>query len=115
MVKFVLPLPETTNAIYRSSNRHWYTSSKHKDWFNKAGMMVKVHWGNQKPIKGSLSVEILLYLKRDRDIDGSIKPILDLFQKLGVYENDKNIRQLTVYKIMDKKNPKAEVTINTLL
>ena len=89
-------------------------TDKQKAWENEAGLMTKVHWGNQKTLKGSLSVELLLYVIHDRDIDGSIKPILDLFQRIGVYENDKNITQLTVYKFKNKEHKKAEVTINEL-
>lgn len=112
MNTFILPLPETTNHGYATAGGRWYKTAKQKAWEEEAGMMVRVYWGRKKPLEGELEVSIMLWVKRDRDIDGSIKPILDLFQRMRVYENDRQIRTLTVYKFRTKTDPKVEVKIS---
>ena len=48
---------------------------------------------------------------RKHDIDSRIKPILDLFEKLGAYKNDNVVTGMIVTKGYDKKNPRAEVSV----
>ena len=110
VMKFTLPLPETTNAIYRSGLGGWYKSAKAKTWENRAGWELKRQWNKQK-ILGDVSVGIVFYLKRDRDIDGSIKPTLDLLERTGVIENDKYVQALIVEKKKTRGKPKMEVEI----
>lgn len=109
-MNFVLPLPQTTNHAYATSGGHWYKTAKAKEWEDEAGWRVKKVW-KRTPIQGDVSVSMQLFLKLDRDIDGSIKSILDLFQRMGVYENDRQVISLTVDKFVDKDNPRVEVTI----
>ena len=111
MKTFVLPLPITTNHAYATSGGRWYKTAKAKEWEDEAGWIVKKVW-KRKPIQGEVSVSMQLFLKRDRDIDGSIKSILDLFQRMGVYENDRQVISLTVDKFIDKENPRVEVTLS---
>lgn len=110
MITYILPLPETTNNAYRSSGRHWYKSEKAKAWEDTAGYLVSSAW-DKKQFTDNVSVEIYIHVNRDRDIDGSLKPILDLFQRIGVYKNDKQVKKMMVEKSQDKLNPRVEVTI----
>jgi Holliday junction resolvase RusA-like endonuclease len=52
-------------------------------------------------------VTIRYYLKRDRDVDGSHKIILDAMQDAEVVVNDSSIVALHLYKLVDKKNPRV--------
>ena len=110
-MKFILPLPETTNEAYRSGKKGWYKTEKQKAWEQEAG------WEVSRQIKepiivitGEVGVILDFYLVRDRDIDNSIKPILDLFQNLGFYLNDKQIRHLLANKWFDEPK-RCEVEI----
>jgi Holliday junction resolvase RusA-like endonuclease len=110
---FTLPLPETTNHAYATAQGRWYKTVKQKAWENEAGYLVMSKW-DKKPLKGFIGMTIDLYLKRDRDIDGSIKPILDLFQRLGIYANDRNVTELLVEKFIDKKKPRVFVELEVI-
>lgn len=106
---FTLPLPPTTNSSYKTTKTGgFYTTQKHKDWFVDAGWTVKLGYKG-KSIKDEVVVDITLYLKKDRDIDGSIKPILDLLQRQGVYTNDSQVVELSVAKETDKTYPRVVV------
>ena len=106
---FTFPLPPTTNSSYRTTKTGgFYTTQKHKDWFTEAGWISKKEYKG-KPIKDEVVVDITLYLKTDRDIDGSVKPILDLLQRQGVYVNDSQVVELSVAKETDKAHPRVVV------
>lgn len=108
-----LPLPETTNQAYATNNGRWYKTAKVKSWETEAGWLVKKAWKGKKPLRGSVRVDIRFLVKRDRDIDGAIKPILDLMQRMGVYENDRQVMKLTVSKAKTV-TPKADVIVECI-
>jgi Holliday junction resolvase RusA-like endonuclease len=107
---FTLPLPETTNHAYATSRGRWYKTQKAANWEKEAGLIIMQSWRG-KPIDREVVVIIKFYLKRDRDIDGGIKPVLDLLQRLRVYENDRQVKNLWVYKLEDKEWPRCEVSL----
>lgn len=63
----------------------------------------------QKPVSLTLHCFYKTYL---RDIDSSLKVILDALEP--IYENDRNIEELHVYKKIDKENPRIEVSLTSL-
>ena len=54
----------------------------------------------RKMIKGNVEVYLIFFFKNDkmRDIDNSIKPILDFFTKKGYIEDDRKIIHLDISK-----------------
>lgn len=58
----------------------------------------------------SVSVIINFYLKRDRDLLGSDKLLMDALQGI-VYVNDKQITHAELNKFVDKENPRVELTV----
>jgi len=92
--EFVLPLPPSINQTYKKGRGksgkqdNFYVSEEVKEWREQAGWEIKQAWKNRKPIDTLCSVDIRLYLKRDRDLDNSTKLIFDLLEKQGVIEND---------------------------
>ena len=44
----------------------------------------------------------MLYTSRDRDIDGSLKPVLDVLQHADVIKNDSQIYKLDIEKVKCK-------------
>lgn len=111
-----LPKPPSTNHIYAYTNRggfaRSYITKRGKDWFLEAELLLKSQWKNDI-IKDNLGVHINLYCIR-QDIDGIIKPILDLLQNCFVIENDNQITFLQVSKIKvgHRKDEKVEVVID---
>lgn len=111
-----LPKPPSTNHIYAYTNRggfaRSYITKRGKDWFFEAGLLLKSQW-KKDTIRGELSVDIHLYCIR-QDIDGIIKPILDLLQDCLVIENDNQVTLLQVNKIKvgHRKDERVEVVID---
>lgn len=103
-MKLTLPLPPTTNSSYKTTRLGgFYTTQKHKQWFVDAGWIIKPLQKGKPTMTGYVSVDLVFHLKRERDIDASIKPILDVMQKQRVYLNDKQVTWMNVIKLMDKK------------
>ncbi len=111
-MNFIFPLPETTNQAYRSGRGHWYKSEKAQSWENK--ILWELKKLRLKSTKGTIRVEIIFYVKRDRDIDGGIKPILDILAKGNLYENDRQVVELHVQKFTDKEKPRAVVSVELI-
>lgn len=103
-----LHLPPTLNHSYGIANNRIYKTNEAKDWQEAVSWMFK----NTPKFSGQVAVEIRMYLKYDRDIDSSLKLILDTLQTMEVYPNDKKIAELHVYKYKDPENPRMELRID---
>src|SRR3990167_3898839 len=108
-------LPPTANQQWRSltfGNRvrtYLTTDAKEwreafqvefKDWMRKNKVMPFTH----QPI----ALRLVITVRRDRDIDGSIKPVLDALQGV-LYANDRQVTHLDVYK--EKGEPRLYINI----
>ena len=96
-----LPLPETTNSTYRTGKNGWYKSKKAQQWEREAFFILKAN--KVKLFERDVAVTILMHLKRERDIDSCLKPLLDVLQKAGVYTDDKQVTNLFVQKVIDSQ------------
>lgn len=110
MKKYTLPLPPTLNHTYQMGKGRYYMVQSAKDWLTEVGWLMK----SKTPVKSPVKIEIDMFLKRDRDIDSSLKLTLDALQKFGVIENDKQIVDLRVRKKFDKNNRRLEVRLSEL-
>lgn len=111
---FVLPLPETTNHSYLSGRHGWYKSTKAAAWEQKAAWIVKTTYKEEIIDEEDVIVRIYFYIKYRRDIDGGIKPVLDLLQRQGIYKNDSQVTSLYVKKFKDIQNPRCEVEVKLI-
>jgi Holliday junction resolvase RusA-like endonuclease len=107
-MNITLPLPPTTNATYKVGNGHMYKSEKAQQWFDDAFAEIKKDVKHDRFGTENVYVEITLWLKRDRDIDGGIKPVLDVLQTAHVYENDSQVLFLEVRKEKIEKGEKIK-------
>ena len=57
----------------------------------------------------NIRIGIIWVIDRERDIDGGIKAMLDLGEQMGLYENDKQVTELHVYKRFTKETEKPFV------
>jgi Holliday junction resolvase RusA-like endonuclease len=112
-LKLELPLPPALNKCYRPSvtktgKPFTYKTKIAKQWQSDAALLIKSQIKGNKPFKGDVRVAIMLYLKRDRDIDSSFKLLLDTLEYTNVIENDKQICLLMCGKV---KGSEPKVTI----
>lgn len=106
-----LPLPPvSTNHGYHTSGGRWYKDKRLADWEEECLWLLKKE---EKKIQERYSVGIWFYFgnKRKNDIDGRIKPVLDLLQKADFYPDDSLVVDLEVHKRYDKENPRIEIGI----
>lgn len=101
----ILTLPPTTNHTYHHHGHTVYMTKEAKDWQRDAVWLLKAHKG-----ENPTSVSITYYLKRERDVDGSHKIILDAMTKAGVMVDDKLIIDVDFHKRWNKINPRVEVS-----
>lgn len=112
-MKFIVPLPPTLNATYKTGQGRFYKAKVAKDWEEEAGYLIlsKMVKLREKRITEPCSVELDMYINRDRDIDSSIKIVLDLLQSSRILENDRLVHDLHVNKFINKQDPHLEVNI----
>lgn len=109
--------PQSTNHIYKSHCRFGYPSvylsAKGKNLKTDYQWQIKSQY-HGKPLTIGLKLTVVLWFgsKRRQDIDNYNKLVLDAFTGL-VWEDDSQIRELTIKKGYDKKNPRIEVELST--
>lgn len=105
MVIFTLPL--STNSLYRGRRFNTKEGVANK---SAMGWEMKNQWG-KKPLTGPVRLKIALWRKDNRrfDID-NIKGLLDAFSGI-LYEDDSQIVELHLFKGVDKKNPRVEISL----
>ena len=109
----ILPLPPTLNHTYNIANSRLYKNPLVKVWEQEAGFKVMMTMKRRKPFLGPVEAFLTMFLVRDRDIDSSLKLILDILQKQGVYLNDRQVEALHVFKRKDP-DPRIELQVYPL-
>lgn len=110
MTKITLPLPPTDNQLYGQRGKVRFMYQAGKDWKEKAWLLIRSQYKG-KIIEGDINIgSIVFYLKRWRDIQGSLKLVFDSMEGI-VYANDRQIRSFYVVRKIDKSNPRIEITL----
>lgn len=66
-------------------------------------------------IKEFFQIDMDVYYPNNRkDLDGAWKIVLDCLQQNGVIHNDRECLELHARKMIDKNNPRVEITITTM-
>ena len=104
----------STNHIYKRHGFTIYMSAEGKALKESYQWEITSQW-KDKIIYGNISVEIKLFFgdKRKRDVDNYNKLILDAMSGI-VYLDDKQIQKITIEKLFDKSNPRAEIIIKKI-
>ena len=113
MMTLTVELPPPLNATYRIGNRHMYKDPKMVAWQEMVGWEYKRHYKSLQWLIEPLYVGITMFLKRDRDIDSSLKGVLDALQGIA-YANDKQIIHLNVRKEVDVDKPRMVIEIESM-
>ena len=103
------------NAMYKTTKYGgFYKSQQAKEWIDLAILSLIPYRTKYKMIEDfPIKISADFYFKRDRDIDSSIKSLLDLLQN-RIYRNDSQINELNIRKFSDKTNPRIEILIEEL-
>lgn len=103
-MKLSFPLPPTLNHTYGQRGKIRFMYKEARDWMDNAIWKFKYYKG-VKP----KAVTIIYFLKFRRDIDSSLKLILDAMQKAQVVENDNDIVEMHIFKKRDHEDPRLEI------
>lgn len=112
-LRFSLPLPPTANNLYAIVNNRKVKSKEARDYEGLVLSMIEQRCIPESAIPTPpLALEVHLYLKYDRDVDG-LKALQDSIAKaLGF--NDKVIEHLCVWKHRDPDAPGCEIALSEI-
>ena len=100
--------PISLNSMYRGRR---YLNQRGKA--AKLGMELECRNQYKAEMRtDDVCVNVIFYFKDNhrRDIDSHLKALLDSMTGI-VYEDDSQVNELHVYKYVDKKNPRVEVSV----
>lgn len=81
-------------------------SKKARDYADDFLAQVK----RQKPLEGDIRIDATIYYaSKLSDLD--VAYLMDLMQKAGLIDNDRQVVEIHAYKEFDKKNPRVEFEI----
>lgn len=109
-----LPYPPSGNHMWKHAKGRHYLTTKAKDYYRNVAYIV-VNEGKMVNIDYEVEVECQLFPpdKRRRDLDNAWKVIADSLTKAGVWQDDKQIRKLTLeWGSVDKAGGMATVSIH---
>lgn len=103
-VKAVLPWPPSVNTYWRHPGGRSLVSRRGREYRSRV-MGCALEQSLKRGLRGDLKMEIQLYPVDRRnarmDVDNACKGILDSLQAAGVYEDDRQINDLRVKRIID--------------
>lgn len=97
MLNLTLPWPPALNSYYRHVGHKVLISEKGRDYRKAVADQVLIQRG-AKHYEGRLSVHIEAHVpdKRQRDLDGMFKAVLDSLTHAGVWGDDSQIDELSI-------------------
>ena len=108
----ILPYPPSVNTYYRHVGFRVLISREGR----KYRRMVVSRLAGTRPLEGRLSLSALLYPKdrRRRDIDNTLKCLLDSLAHAGTMHDDSQIKKLIVEMREPDGNPRVEVRLEEI-
>lgn len=102
---FTLPLVPLLNRYYRRGRNATYLSSEGREYKKTVAAMLH----GTAPLTGAVAISARIYRARNAgDVDGYAKGLLDALQGV-LYDDDKCVTALHLYKDLDRRNPRVEV------
>lgn len=113
MITLTLPLPPSTNRMYRLSGNRLMLTAEAKNYKLLAGWTAVA--AGITPLDGRLWVCVNVYNKTERrnDIDNNLKLLFDGLNQIA-WNDDRQIVELHVYLYQDKRNPRVELKVERL-
>lgn len=103
---------KNSQNIFKVGARRFVRKSKAaSQWLAIAEKQLREQLGRQQPMTGKVRVDVVLYQPSDRcDLDNMVSLVYDALKRV-VIGDDKDIVCGWNEKLVDKANPRAEVTI----
>lgn len=103
--------PVSVNQRYTISRGRNILSKDYRNAKEAIEWEVKSQWDYETIKDNDVCINVLLYMKDKRhDIDAFIKLLLDAMSNT-VYKDDRQIHELHIFKMYDKKNPRVEISV----
>lgn len=111
MLQLELPYPPTVNTYWRRVGAKTLISKKGRQF--RSAVEAIIFPMRLKKLSGELVVEVDVFPpdKRRRDIDNISKALLDSLEHAGVYDDDSQIRRLTIERQMNVAGGRSVVRI----
>jgi len=115
MIVLTLPFPPSVNGYWRNINGRTLISAKGRAYKKAVARLTQWNYA-AKQLESRLEVLVILHPpdRRKRDIDNSMKALLDSMQAAGVYLDDSQIDRLAIERGEIKQGGAAIVTINEI-
>jgi crossover junction endodeoxyribonuclease RusA len=115
MIVLTLPFPPSVNGYWRNINGRTLISAKGRAYKKAVARLAQWNYA-AKQLESRLEVVVILHPpdRRKRDIDNSMKALLDSMQAAGVYLDDSQIDRLAIERGEIKKGGAAIVTISEI-
>lgn len=115
-MNLTLPLPPSANAYWRAIPSGKFcrilTSEVGREYKENAELLLKAQC--REIMEGPIGVVLTVYFPNKRgDLDNRIKPTLDALQGVAIWD-DKQIVDIHAKRLIDKDNPRVEITIVAL-
>jgi Holliday junction resolvase RusA-like endonuclease len=112
-LRLTLPLPPTTNRLYRVVNNHAVKSAEARAYEESVAQHVAdLGIADAGGLLPPYALVIDLFLKHDRDVD-SCKALQDAVSRALGFD-DRLIVRLVVEKHQDKRNPRCEIALSEI-
>jgi len=99
--RFVLPVPERVNAVWRQYKGRTIISAKHRADKAAAPRIFR----HVAPLSGDVCVSIVWHRARKAgDVDGRVKSALDLLRGIA-YADDAQVAKVTIQRYDDEREP----------
>jgi crossover junction endodeoxyribonuclease RusA len=113
MINLLLPMPPSTNRIWRSGGGKVYRDAKYMQWIVVAGNMVKA--ARVKQVKPPYAV-VYEYGRKDKrrsDLANREKALSDLLQKMAVITDDCEIVDMHLRWADDVEPGMVKISVKT--
>ena len=119
MHRFTLDWPPTVNTYWRQyvtkSTARVLLSERGRKYKERAALQL-MSQGVVRELQGRVSVLIDAYVPdyRKRDLDNILKPLLDVMEDYGVFEDDEQIDILTVRRRNKEKPGRVDIQVEEI-
>lgn len=110
MIRLSLPLPPSANDLWRVFRNRAIKSKKYREWIARAHSIVLESVGSMEPTESPCVVKMQIYVRRRRDVDNNIKPVLDVLAGL-VYRNDSQVWMVAASRHMVCSDAETKVVV----
>ena len=95
VLEVALPWPPSVNHYWAARGNARYLSPRARAWHQEAWAILRGAWRG-KPMRGEVAVLLVLHPpdRRRRDLDNTLKAVLDALVHAGVLQDDSQVAEL---------------------